>query len=222
MFAVCFIYSLTHLYVFLYYYYFFSLFDNIDRIAEADYKPTVDDVLVTRVRTTGVSETEFTINETKFRLVDVGGQRNERRKWIHCFEDVTAVIFVIALSEYNQTLYEDDSTNRMDESLRLFKEICNNKFFVNTPMIVFLNKSDLFREKLKKFPLSDKYPDYKGGDDFDKAVQFITTMFEAQSTVPGKSLYFHTTCATDTNSVQAVFNAVKDTIFKTLAKSESI
>ena len=201
---------------------FYSLFDNIDRIAEPDYKPSLEDVIITRVRTTGVNETEFEVSGTKFRLVDVGGQRNERRKWIHCFEDVTAVIFVIALSEYNQTLYEDDSTNRMDESLRLFKEICNNKFFVNTPMIVFLNKSDLFREKLGKFPLAEKYPDYKGGEDFDKAVQFITTLFEAQSTVPGKTLYFHTTCATDTKSVETVFNAVKDTILKSLAKSESI
>ena len=200
----------------------FSLFENIDRIAAPGYKPSLEDVIITRVRTTGVNETEFEVSGTKFRLVDVGGQRNERRKWIHCFDDVTAVIFVVALSEYNQTLYEDDSTNRMDESLRLFKEICNNKFFVNTPMIVFLNKSDLFREKLKKAPLAEKYPDYKGGDDFDKAVQFVTTMFEAQSAVPGKTLYFHTTCATDTKSVETVFNAVKDTVLKSLAKSDAV
>ena len=49
---------------------------------------------------------------------------------IHCFEDVTAIIFCVALSEYDQVLYEDESTNRMHESLRLFDSICNNKWFV--------------------------------------------------------------------------------------------
>ena len=47
---------------------------------------------------------------------------------IHCFEDVTAIIFCVALSEYDQVLYEDESTNRMHESLRLFDSICNNKW----------------------------------------------------------------------------------------------
>jgi len=62
-------------------------------------------------------------------MVDVGGQRSERKKWMHCFQDVTAVIFCVALSEYDLKLYEDDTTNRMHESLKLFKEICNSKWF---------------------------------------------------------------------------------------------
>ncbi len=55
----------------------------------------------------------------------MGGQRNERRKWIHCFDDVTAVIFVAAISEYDQVLYEDPTQNRLMEALNLFDEICN-------------------------------------------------------------------------------------------------
>ena len=42
-------------------------------------------------------------------MVDVGGQRSERRKWIHCFENVTSIIFLVALSEYDQILYESDN-----------------------------------------------------------------------------------------------------------------
>ena len=45
-----------------------------------------------------------------FRLFDVGGQRSERKKWIHCFEDVTAIIFCVAMSEYDQVLHEDETT----------------------------------------------------------------------------------------------------------------
>ena len=49
---------------------------------------------------------------SKFRLFDVGGQRSERKKWIHCFEDVTAIIFCVAMSEYDQVLHEDETTVR--------------------------------------------------------------------------------------------------------------
>ena len=44
-----------------------------------------------------------------FRMVDVGGQRSERRKWIHCFENVTSIIFLVALSEYDQILFESEN-----------------------------------------------------------------------------------------------------------------
>lgn len=40
----------------------------------------------------------------------MGGQRSERKKWIHCFEDVTAIIFCVAMSEYDQVLHEDETT----------------------------------------------------------------------------------------------------------------
>merc|ERR1711916_159161 len=94
--------------------------------------------------------------------------RNERKKWIHCFDQVTAVIFVAAISEYDQVLYEDNSMGRMDEAVLLFDEICNSKFFKQTSMILFLNKRDLFREKLLKVPIKvsdgdhERYTNFKG------------------------------------------------------------
>lgn len=122
----------------------------------------------------------YVIDGTIFEMYDVGGQRNERKKWIHCFDSVTAIIFVAALSEYDQVLFEDASTNRyvpilpkveegrrgcggsvwlmslclvwvgrMIEAINLFKEICNNRFFTNSSMLLFLNKKDLFAEKVR-------------------------------------------------------------------------
>ena len=96
--------------------------------------PTEQDVLRSRVRTTGIVQSDFVIKSMKFAMFDVGGQRNERRKWIHAFDNVNAVVFVAALSEYDQVLYEDESQNRMDEALSLFDQICNSKWFASTSM----------------------------------------------------------------------------------------
>lgn len=97
-------------------------------------------------------------------MFDVGGQRSERKKWIQCFDGVTAVIFVSALCGYDMKLFEDQQTNRVHESLTLFDAICNNKFFTNTSMILFLNKVDLFEQKIQTHPLVDYFPEYAGTD----------------------------------------------------------
>jgi len=105
--------------------------------------PSDQDVLRSRVKTTGITETTFQIGELKYRMFDVGGQRSERKKWIHCFENVTAIVFLVAISEYDQMLYEDESINRMQEALVLFDSICNSRWFVRTSIILFLNKVSL-------------------------------------------------------------------------------
>jgi hypothetical protein len=106
-------------------------------------------------------------------MFDVGGQRNERKKWIHCFESVTAVLFVAAISEYDQVLYEDENTNRMVEALNLFEEICNSRWFRETSIILFLNKRDIFSEKVAKVPLTVCFPDYDGDNSYQHACDYI-------------------------------------------------
>jgi GTPase SAR1 family protein len=197
-------------------------FDAVDRLADKNYIPTEQDVLRSRAKTTGIIETEFVIEKTKFRMVDVGGQRSERKKWMHCFQDVTAVIFCVALSEYDLKLYEDDSTNRMHESLKLFREICNSKWFTDTAMILFLNKRDLFADKIKKVDLKVAFDDYNGGLNYDNAVTFIKDKFLSQNENPKKHVYTHVTCATDTDSIQVVFNAVKDIILQGIINDTGI
>jgi len=197
-------------------------FDNIERLAAPDYVPTVDDVLRSRAKTTGIIEIEFDVAGTRFRMVDVGGQRSERKKWMHCFQEVTTVIFCVALSEYDLKLQEDDSTNRMHESLKLFKEICNSKWFIDTSMILFLNKRDIFGEKIVQVDLNVCFNDYTGGKDFEKALAFIQDKFISQNENPQKIIYPHTTCATDTNNITVVFNAVKDIILRKALDSAGI
>jgi len=84
-------------------------FSSIDRMAAPGYLPSDQDILRSRVKTTGITETTFRVGELTYKLFDVGGQRSERKKWIHCFENVTALVFLVSLSEYDQMLYEDES-----------------------------------------------------------------------------------------------------------------
>ncbi|KAN0042132.1 hypothetical protein ACTFIV_004691 [Dictyostelium citrinum] len=190
-------------------------FDNIGRFANENYVPTQDDVLRSRVRTTGIQEAHFKFINIEFRMLDVGGQRSERRKWIHCFDSVTAVIFCVALSEYDQTLREEESQNRMKESLMLFDEIVNSHWFRNTAFIIFFNKVDLFREKIAKIDLGDYFPAYTGGLSFDNSTQFIKKMFLDLST-GNQRIFAHFTCAIDTANIQFVFHAVRETLLKNI------
>ncbi|KAH8914076.1 G-alpha protein [Atractiella rhizophila] len=189
-------------------------FDSIQRIGSPNYLPSDQDVLRSRVKTTGITETHFQIGELKYRMFDVGGQRSERKKWIHCFENVTAIIFLVALSEYDQQLYEDESVNRMQESLVLFDSICNSRWFVRTSIILFLNKIDLFKEKLPRSPIEPFFPDYQGGQDLQAACDYFTGRFVALNQSPTKQIYCHLTCATDTTQIKFVLSAVNDTIIQ--------
>jgi len=88
-------------------------FNAIDRMASPSYLPSDQDILRSRVKTTGITETTFKVGDLTYKLFDVGGQRSERKKWIHCFENVTALVFLVSLSEYDQMLYEDESVVRL-------------------------------------------------------------------------------------------------------------
>jgi len=147
--------------------------------------------------------------------LDVGGQRNERRKWIHSFEGVTSIIFVTAISEYDQNVFEDEKENRLQESIRVFDDIINNQYFKTSTIILFMNKVDLFQEKVPKVPLTVCFPDYKGGDSFDECSSFIREEFLDKNQDKGRFIFPHLTCATDTENVSRVFEACKLTIFNT-------
>uniref|UniRef100_A0AAR2JSW8 Guanine nucleotide binding protein (G protein), alpha inhibiting activity polypeptide 3 n=1 Tax=Pygocentrus nattereri TaxID=42514 RepID=A0AAR2JSW8_PYGNA len=172
--------------------------NDLERISQQGYMPTQQDVLRTRVKTTGIVETHFTFKELYFKMFDVGGQRSERKKWIHCFEGVTAIIFCVALSDYDLVLAEDEEMNRMHESMKLFDSICNNKWFTDT-----------------RSPLTICYPEYCGSNTYEEAAAYIQCQFEdLNRRKDTKEIYTHFTCATDTKNVQFVFDAVTDVIIK--------
>jgi guanine nucleotide-binding protein subunit alpha len=170
--------------------------------------PNDQDVLRSRVKTTGITETTFIIGDLTYRMFDVGGQRSERKKWIHCFENVTTILFLVAISEYDQLLFEDETVNRMQEALTLFDSICNSRWFIKTSIILFLNKIDRFKEKLPVSPMKNYFPDYEGGDDYAAACNYILNRFVSLNQHETKQIYTHFTCATDTTQIRFVMAAV--------------
>lgn len=200
--------------------------DQPNNCQSANYTPTQQDMLRCRIRTTGIVESEFVIEGQHFKLFDVGGQKNERKKWMHCFQNVTAVLFVTAISEYDQKMFEDETEPRMKDSLSIFQEICDKKkisAFEDTPIMLFLNKIDLFEEKLPRVPLTVCFPEYKGAaDNVDQAVDYIKQQFLKLNGNKNRMIYCHPTCATDTDNVTFVFRSVTSIIINQAFKDSGL
>ncbi|PWN95682.1 putative Gpa2-guanine nucleotide-binding protein alpha-2 subunit [Tilletiopsis washingtonensis] len=193
--------------------YFFA---DLDRFFDPRYVPTDSDILRCRNKTTGIIETTFPIDDRMYRILDVGGQRSERKKWVHCFEGVTAVLFLVALSGYDACLVEDRDSNQMQESLMLCDSIFNSKWFARTSMILFLNKVDIFRTKIMYSSVKSYFPDYDGDDqDFNAARNYFKHRFCRLNRSQTKEIYPSFTNATDTGLLKIVMASVTDIILTT-------
>ncbi len=197
-------------------------FDNIERYSEAGCKLNDEDILRGRVKTTGINETSFLINGMTVTLIDVGGQRSERKKWLHCFNDINMVLFVVAISEYDQKLFEDQNINRMHESLHLFDSIVNSPIFHRTPFMLFMNKKDLFEKKIISSPIRHYFPSYEGKiGDYTAGEKYFQNLFLSRNKT-NKPIYVHSTCATDTTQMDSVLAAVTDMITRESLKMSGL
>eukprot|EP00924_Labyrinthula_sp_SR-Ha-C_P005430 maker-scaffold_1-snap-gene-31.37-mRNA-1 protein AED:0.01 eAED:0.01 QI:145/1/1/1/1/1/2/489/384 len=214
---------------------YFMKISNIERIASGAYLPNNQDILRTRARTSGVVTETFKVDSQVFEMSDVGGQRNERKKWIAAFDGVTSVIFVAACSEYNQFLYEDSNMNRQTESLTLFNSVLRESAFSKQPFILFLNKEDLLREKLRHIPFTVDaqtesrmrqerqlaVPVFRGGQDSERAFEdylnqvkgYLQALYESEVPKrdgrPLKSVHTYFTNSTDSQNINKIINSCK-------------
>ncbi|CAF4861953.1 unnamed protein product [Pieris macdunnoughi] len=218
--------------------------DRIDLIAKSDYLPSDADILRCRQKTTGIQKIEFKVKVPKsmhggvqdFWMFDVGGQRGERKKWIQVFEGIHAIWFLVACSDFDQNLREDNTQNRLTESLVLFQDVWQSRFLLEAGLIVFLNKQDLLENKVSRGnTIANYFPQYDNfeapGNEYNRTKLFIKSLFmdltkkrerrnitasaerfvvsEASRT---RECYFHFTTATDTDNVRTVFRDVHQMI----------
>mmetsp|Transcript_2891 Transcript_2891/g.4219 ORF Transcript_2891/g.4219 Transcript_2891/m.4219 type:complete len:362 (+) Transcript_2891:59-1144(+) len=187
--------------------------DRTMKIFDEKYIPSNQDILQSRLATKGIVETKFVITKVPFVMYDVGGQRGQRKKWIHCFEGIKAIMFVASLSEYDQKMAEDSQKNRMIDSLTLFEGILSLVWFQETPIILFLNKEDVFLEKIKTSELGRIFGDYHGGFDAKKGLAYIKRRYmECNKLNDDRPFYIHVTTATNTENIEFVWKASKNII----------
>ncbi|KAJ7058433.1 guanine nucleotide binding protein, alpha subunit [Mycena amicta] len=202
---------------------------HIQRLAKPGYSPTVEDVLRARTQSTSMTEMRFNAGNLSIHIFDVGGHRTAPRKWLHCFESVASIIFCAALSDYDQVLpgtdadgEETTTQNRLRESLVLFENIINSRWFIRTSIILFLNKVDVFQKKLTKIPLERHFPEFvPGGLGNAAAAKYILWCLIRQNCVR-QSVYPYLTQATDTDNIRTVFGQVRETILPGALRNSNI
>ncbi len=171
--------------------------DNAERFAGDDFEPTETDLVRARVKTTGVNQDPFNEEAGKWTgweewketdlkihwtVVDVGGQRSERRKWLGFFDNVQSVVFLVNSLGYNEVLYEDENLLRMHESLTLFDSLFGEKSqgaFNRIPVTVAFNKLDSFKESFSVDGMKRCFPDCppEAMADSDSAMAYIQKVF---------------------------------------------
>jgi len=193
-------------------------FNNAKRFGDPNYQPTLDDFLRCKRKTAGISELTVKHNEYTICLVDVGGQRSERRKWAPVFTgEVNTVIYLAALDSYDMVLDEDGHTNRLKDSLNLFGSVTDMPIFQPPSWILFLNKWDIFEQKIKDSPLNLTFPEIPDTDarDVEQSYRYIRRLFKARFKGNKKHLYCHHTCALDTGAISKIFFTIRDQLINT-------
>mmetsp|Transcript_11844 Transcript_11844/g.15483 ORF Transcript_11844/g.15483 Transcript_11844/m.15483 type:complete len:364 (+) Transcript_11844:88-1179(+) len=199
--------------------------ENLDRVKHPRYIPSYLDLLYLRIPTFGVHRTTFVASGTALEVYDVGGQRSERRKWIHCFDNVNAIIFIAAINEYDQYFVRDGKKyNRLAESLQLFREICENEYLQNCSIILYLNKIDLFQERVLQSSIScsPEFADFQGKNDAKLGVKYFTYLFLRCNRNKDRTIYGHLTCALDTDAMSKILQACIQQILESSLKATGI
>ncbi|KAH9988196.1 G-alpha-domain-containing protein [Russula vinacea] len=200
--------------------------DEIDRITAKTYIPTDEDVLKARLKTLGVVEHQFTISMGSIRgasnwvIYDVGGARSQRHAWAPYFQDVNAVIFLAPISAFDQVLTEDPRVNRLEDSLLLWRGLVSNKLLEGVPIVLFLNKCDLLREKLEAGVQLKSYLVTYGDrpNNYESVVKYLRnkfgTLHNQYRTNPSRELFVHYTSVTDKAKTAQIIANVREAILR--------
>ncbi|KZP14759.1 G-alpha-domain-containing protein [Athelia psychrophila] len=207
--------------------------DDLERILSPTYEPTDEDVLRARLRTVGVQEYSFVLEQGQndvvraadrqvgriWKMLDVGGARTMREKWYPYFDDLNAIIFLAPISCFDETLEEDPRVNRIHDSLMLWKGICGSTLLNNVQFILLLNKYDLLSRKLKhtEAKVVDYFPEFRETQDVNRVAGFFRSKFKQvlkMSLLPTRIFFAHMTSATDHKTTAQIMRVVREGILR--------
>ncbi|XP_050722947.1 guanine nucleotide-binding protein G(q) subunit alpha-like isoform X2 [Eriocheir sinensis] len=185
------------------------------RILRDDYLPSVDDILRMRYPTHCSVTSTYDVGEMRMTMHDMGGQRGARGEWVTHFARPTAILFLASLAEFDQNVEEADREekerkNRVHESLEIFETLLGYPPFHNTPVILLLNKADVFRKKITYHSLADYFPQYEGpAGDEAMGREYLSGLYEGLAVKHGRHYVSRFTEATNTEDFKAIFSFVK-------------
>jgi len=202
--------SITHLTYF---------WDHLDRINQPNFTPNHEDILRARVRTAGANSSIIYIDRSYFEFFDVGGQRPERSKWEFVFREnrFNAIIYFVASDEFDVDNEDgDNDRTKLEISRYIFAELVNSEMLdPQIPVVLFLNRSDLFQSRILNSEgyasFQNIFPDYNGGQDSGKAMNYLKEYFLSVSENNMK-ITSYVTCALDRNSLVVVWQTVRKSI----------
>ncbi|MCJ1265296.1 Guanine nucleotide-binding protein alpha-1 subunit [Lobaria immixta] len=189
-------------------------FDSINRIALPDYAPTDQDILRIWVNTICYTSTDFTIENLTWRVFDVGGLRSERKKWVHVFEDVAVLIYLVDISAYDQCLYEDESANMTQESLVVFEAIRELSFFAHTSIVLFFTKIGCLEGKLATSPIKKYIHDFSNDPNSPQDVKdYFERKFLSLNKNPQRTIdVYFTSLVSKTGPGRTAFAAIEQAL----------
>ncbi|KAL9063270.1 MAG: hypothetical protein Q9157_008325 [Trypethelium eluteriae] len=163
---------------------------NLHRLGDLEYIPSHEDILRSRLKTTGISETRLKFSPAEVRLFDVAGVRSERKLWGRVFDNVSTLIFVVDATGYKKCLLEDRNGNHIRESLMLFGSLVKSKYFRETFILLLFTRADEIHEELEQTSVLDYFADCPADSDGHTSVtaywQWLENRFLAL--VPEKDL----------------------------------
>jgi len=195
--------------------------NDIERIATRNYEPSDDDVIRARLRTLGVQEYSFWVEQAghEWLMYDVGGTRSSRAHWYPYFDDMDAIIFLAPISSFDERLREDRRVNRLEDTYTLWQTLCSLQMLTKTQIILFLNKCDLLEQKLRSgVQVRTHVPSF---GDRSNDVETVKKYFQAhfkeiakQHSPEQRRYYVHLTSVVDTNSTAVTLRTVEDGILR--------
>eukprot|EP01126_Amoeba_proteus_P032278 TRINITY_DN3150_c0_g2_i1.p1 TRINITY_DN3150_c0_g2~~TRINITY_DN3150_c0_g2_i1.p1 ORF type:complete len:194 (-),score=50.73 TRINITY_DN3150_c0_g2_i1:433-1014(-) len=184
--------------------------NKFESLVDENYVVTNEDMLRVRTVTTGVAYYDVSVDSTLWEFIDVGGQRTERRKWLHLFDDITALVYLTSLDFFNKTVEEDPNQNRLDEDVNLFRQMIVHPSLPKI-WIFFQNKVDIFEEQIKDGTFHKHCP--QSPTDLEGAIKWHRKKFSSH--IPrDKQVSFHVTCALDTQKMKILIKQMNDDILK--------
>ncbi|KAI4212766.1 MAG: hypothetical protein LQ349_009328, partial [Xanthoria aureola] len=188
------------------------IMDNIDKILWPDRAGQFDPSLYVHIMTNGLYKSTVKVEPFEYGNSDVGGSQSERGKWLHCMDGLHYVIFVADLNAYCQTLREDSERNQLHESLDVFERITREPHIQNTPILLLLNKTELFEKTITHHPISRFDPGYTGGVDYWKACEYMADCYRRRNRRPHGKFHCLFVDSLDTDEFRMAWRQVQEKI----------